>query len=99
MTALYNIRHEQLQKANEGAADPLSEAVDWETGGRVKTASLGEMLFDFREAVRSGKRLLKKGSDDKEYSGWEWAWQLVNAGRIMPAANQGCALRCGFEKK
>ena len=64
----------------------LGEAVDWATGGRVKTASLGEMLFDFRGAARSGKRLLKMGSDDKEYSGWEWAWQLVNAGRIMTAA-------------
>jgi hypothetical protein len=23
--------------------------------------------------------------DNKDYSGWEWAWQLVNAGRIVTA--------------
>lgn len=63
----------------------LGELVGWATGGYVKTASLGEMLFDFRGAVRSGKRLWKMGTDSKDYRSWEWAWQLMNAGRIVTA--------------
>ena len=63
----------------------LGEGVAWATGGYVKTASLGEMLFDFRGAARSGRRLWKMGTDGKDYSGWEWAWQMVNAGRIVTA--------------
>lgn len=63
----------------------LGEFVGWATGGYVKTASLGEMLFDFRGAVRSGKRLWKMGTDSKDYRSWEWAWQLMNAGRIVTA--------------
>lgn len=63
----------------------LGEFIGWATGGYVKTASLGEMLFDFRGAVRSGKRLWKMGTDGRDYSGWEWAWQLMNAGRIVTA--------------
>lgn len=63
----------------------LGEFVGWATGGYVKTASLGEMLFDFRGAVRSVKRLWKMGTDGKDYRSWEWAWQLMNAGRIVTA--------------
>lgn len=63
----------------------LGEFVGWATDGYVKTASLGEMLFDFRGAVRSGKRLWKMGTDSKDYRSWEWAWQLMNAGRIVTA--------------
>ena len=54
--------------------------------GYVKTASLGEMLFDFRGAVRSVERIAKMSTDNKQYNGWEWAWQLMNVGRIMTAA-------------
>lgn len=63
----------------------LGEGVAWATGGYVKTASLGEMLFDFRGAARSAKRLYKMSTDSKDYSGWEWAWQMTNAGRIIAA--------------
>ena len=63
----------------------LGEGVAWATGGYVKTASLGEMLFDFRGAARSAKRLYKMSTDSKDYSGWEWAWQMTNAGRIITA--------------
>ncbi len=63
----------------------LGEGVAWATGGYVKTASLGEMLFDFRGAARSVKRIAKMSTDNKQYNGWEWAWQLVNAGRIVTA--------------
>ena len=63
----------------------LGEGVAWATGGYVKTASLGEMLFDFRGAARSARRLYKMSTDSKDYSGWEWAWQMTNAGRIITA--------------
>ncbi len=63
----------------------LGELVDWATGGYVKTASLGEMLFDFRGAARSFKRIWRMSTDDKEYRATEWMWQLMNAGRIMTA--------------
>ena len=64
----------------------LGEVIGWVTGGYVKTASLGEMLFDFRGAVRSVERIAKMSTDNKQYNGWEWAWQLMNVGRIMTAA-------------
>ena len=63
----------------------LGELVGWATGGYVKTASLGEMLFDFRGAARSFKRIWRMSTDDKEYRATEWMWQLMNAGRIMTA--------------
>ena len=63
----------------------LGELVGWVTGGYVKTASLGEMLFDFRGAARSFKRIWRMSTDDKEYRATEWMWQLMNAGRIMTA--------------
>ncbi len=71
----------------------LGELIGWATGGYVKTASLGEMLFDFRGAARSVKRIAKMSTDNKHYSGWEWAWRLVNAGRIVTA---GTALGRGI---
>lgn len=64
----------------------LGEVIGWVTGGYVKTASLGEMLFDFRGAARSVERIAKMSTDNKQYNGWEWAWQLMNVGRIMTAA-------------
>ncbi len=63
----------------------LGELVGWATGGYVKTSSLGEMLFDFRGAARSFKRIWKMSTDDKDYRATEWMWQLMNAGRIMTA--------------
>ena len=63
----------------------LGELVGWATGGYVKTASLGEMLFDFRGAARGVKRIWRMSTDDKEYRATEWMWQLMNAGRIMTA--------------
>ena len=63
----------------------LGELVGWATGGYVKTASLGEMLFDFRGATRSFKRIWRMSMDDKEYRAAAWMWQLMNAGRIMTA--------------
>lgn len=71
----------------------LGEVIGWVTGGYVKTASLGEMLFDFRGSYRSMRRIAKMSTDNRQYSGWEWAWQLVNAGRIVTA---GTALGRGI---
>ena len=64
----------------------LGEGVAWATGGYVKTASLGEMLFDFRGARRSAEKLWNMSTDNKQYNGWEWAWHLMNAGRLLTAA-------------
>ncbi|MBQ3526165.1 MAG: hypothetical protein IJA63_07810, partial [Akkermansia sp.] len=61
----------------------VGEAVQKMTGGYVKTGSLGQMVYDFEGAWRSGKKVVGMAGDDKEESWQDWAWAIGNLFRHM----------------
>ena len=63
----------------------VGEAVQKLTGGYVKTGSLGQMVYDFEGAWRSGKKVFGYATDDKEYSWVDWAWAVGDLGRHATA--------------
>lgn len=61
----------------------VGEAVQKMTGGYVKTGSLGQMVYDFEGAWRSGKKVVGMAGDDKVESWQDWAWTLGNLFRHL----------------